>query len=218
MKDLDPENRLLEGASSHKYYIGDVVRDKFILEYERRNGFELPLSYQTYLRYFGGCGASDFNGTHDFLTKIRSTDISQPSLLEKFEGVVELQDRSGFHPIKSSDGIVEIAKGFNPSVPFLVLNGVASGWVYWWNYDDMVGGLGQFDEWYRRWTDNALLILRKHEKMRSIPVGASIVELEETFPGEVTIEMKNNIEYARVEGLSYSFRLDENRVLAQLLS
>ena len=210
MKLLDPHRCLVYGASTHHYHVEQVVNYKSILKFERKNKIDLPTSYRSYLLHFGSCGASDFNGTHNFLTKLFKDDVSKPSQLTVFEGVQEIESDSPPHPIENSDGIVQIAKGFNPSVPFLVLNGVASGWVYWWNHDDMVGCLGRFEDWYREWTERTIQILEKHKLVESIPIGSPISSVENMFPDETSIQFQENRKIVRIKDLVYYFELDEN--------
>ena len=131
MRQLDPGSSIVYGASAHDYAIQKPVADADILEYKRKNKIELPLSYRTYLQYFGDCGASEFNGTLSFEKKIVKCDVSRPSQLSKVDDVHDYKDE---HPIKNENGRVAITHGLNPGIVYLVLNGDAAGYVCWWDH------------------------------------------------------------------------------------
>ena len=190
MEKLDPQKCLVYGASSHKYAMNPVVNDKPILEFERKNNIELPISYRSYLQHFGDSGAAEFNGTLSFLNDVSHRDMSSPSPMPIFEGTHDCgteTDDFKIDLLQCEDGRVEIARGFNPSTPYLVLNGDASGQVYWWNYGDMCGALGDFARWYHNWANRVVNRLRFHHKVNAFPIGSSTLELEEAFPGLVHV-------------------------------
>lgn len=182
---------------SHQCLFGPTVPLKKINEFEARNKIELPLSYKSYLLYAGATGPSDFGCIHDFFTRIYHADVTATSSLEIFENTVDVDcdDSSEPHPIASGDGTVEIAPGFNPSVPFLVLNGKASGYVYWWNYGDMVGGLGDFAVWQERAANESLAFVEREHAIFTTPIGTSHDELSNLYSGELKQEEFDGIEY-----------------------
>jgi hypothetical protein len=217
MRTLDPENNLVYGAGIHQYSISPVVADSKILEFERKNKIEIPRSYRTYLQYFGGSGASQFNGTLNFLDKIFPIDVSSPSPMPLFQGTHDCGTEEGdfeTHLLECEDGRVEIARGFNPSIPFLVLNGKASGQVYWWNFGDMCGSLGDFAHWHHNWANRVIDRLTLHHKVHVFPIGSSVQELMEAFPGLVNVWMDSSGEQrTKVRNTALYFTLDSNDIL-----
>ncbi|MBX2838576.1 MAG: SMI1/KNR4 family protein [Gammaproteobacteria bacterium] len=203
---------------SYQCPFGPTVPLKLINEFEARNKIELPLSYKSYLLYFGATGPSDFGCIYDFVSRIYHEDVSTPSLLEIFENPVDIDcdDDSEPHPIASGDGTVEIAPGFNPSVPFLVLNGEASGYVYWWNFGDMVGCLGDFAVWQMKVSDKHLAFVEKEHAMFATPIGMSRDELLELYSGEVYHEDIDGIEYLHHKKTRTAFILDQRGYLTSI--
>jgi len=211
MRELDPDCNLISGAQSHKYKIEPTVSDKNILEFETNNGIELPESYRTYLQHFGSSGASDLNGTNDFVDNISLMDVSKTSKIRIFEDTQDIVNKD--HPIASPDGLVEIAKGYNPVVPFLVLNGDARGYVYLWNFGDMVGGLGQYADWYSKWATDALTCLKQVKQMQQVHIGTNLTELQEIYPS-LEVRIFETTKYAAFPNmrkfLDCAFHLNEN--------
>lgn len=218
MRELDPEKELVYGASSHQYHIAPIVPDKYILDFEKKNNILTPPSYRTYLQYFGDFGASRSNGTNSFLDDVSHCDVSKPSLIPIFEGVQYYggeDDEYEEHPIECRDGHTSIAHGFNPCVPYMVFNGVASGQVYDWNYTETVWAEGDFALWYYRWAKTVVSRLKLHHKISAFPLGSKLSELQEAFPDEINVYHITSSNERGANGCNFAgkFILDENDTL-----
>ncbi len=195
---------------SYQYSIEPTVPEELIAQFEEKNKIELPLSYRSYLLYFGGSGPSDFGHTNSFVDKVSHEDVSEPSSLEIFEDIQDIDPEDGPHPIASGKGTVEIAIGFNPTIPYLVLNGEARGYVYWWYYNDMIGGAGEFALWYKRWADKALANAEKKHTIFSTPIGMSQQALWEQYPEELQHKERDGVAYAYHKETEAAFLFDAN--------
>lgn len=189
--------------------IEPIVPEKLISEFEIRNNVEIPLSYRSYLLYFGGAGPCDSGRTLDFTSHVYDSDVRTPSKLEIFENPVDIDcDIGEVHPIQSGNGTVAIASIASPVTPYLVLNGEASGYVYWWNHGDMVGAFGEFSEWYTRWANKSLAFVEKEYAVFTTPIGTSQEELWELFPGELKHEERDGIEFVHHRKIEAAFIFD----------
>ena len=215
MRKLDPDYSMGDSSHIHQYKINTTVSEKLIDLFETKNQIELPLSYRTYLMYFGASGASDYCGTLDFNTHISNIDVSNPSKLAVFDGTIMLEPNED-HPIKQKDGIVRIANGYNPTVPFLVLNGMAKGYIYAWNHDDVVTCHGDFSCWYEEWVDYNLVRLADINKMRLVPAATAFTELIDIFPGDFKLDIFQGVQFARHLNYDVVFQLDENKCVTTL--
>jgi len=209
MRQLDSNFELVYGSQFHRYRIEPVVSDKEILAFERKNRITLPESYRTYLQFFGDYGASQFNGTLSFQKDVSQVDASKPSPLSIFTNV---QDYTDSHAIEhNANGCVRITHGFNPSVAYLVLNGPASGHVYWLD-------LGEFSDWYLRWATWVLGQLKLYDRFVRFPIGSHAAELQQAFPDLVRIIRHGDDGplFAHVGYLHCNYELDKNKRLVRL--
>ena len=144
-----------------------------------------------------------------------------PSPMPLFSGIHDSgTEENDFqvHLLECEHGRVAIARGFNPSVPYLVLNGEAAGLVYWWNFGDMCGALGDFVYWYHGWATRVVNRLKLHHKICVFPIGSSLQELEEAFPDLVRVpaHQSSGERRVRVGEAALHFTLDARDILTSL--
>jgi len=176
MQELDPTRELHGHAWRHSYDIEPVIDDYDILEYERLNKLELPISYRTYLQYFGASGPSAYGGTFHFKKYIFNQVISNTSKLIPFEGFRDCEDDHTPLWVKH-DGMVQIAHGWNPLHVFLIVRGVSPGTVFY-DTGDILGCEGDFAVWYAKWADDYLRVLHERVALKNLPAGSAVSDLE----------------------------------------
>ena len=222
MRELDSTLELLPQAKVHRYYIAPVVSEKTILEFERKNKITLPPSYRSYLQYFGAQGASAYTRTIHFETEIFHKDVSGISDFVPFEGTREPTEEEISKGIRYEQGTVSIALGWNPIGPQLVLNGEASGYVFW-DSCEYIGCEGEFWQWYSTWTDKALAAINQRLTLKNLPRGTDITDVEKLVAKEnVSLGEWQNHKCAFIkhdvpsEEVLTIFTLDDNGLILEI--
>ncbi len=159
---LDINRDIIFGADQHKYIINPAILDKDIISFEQRSSIRLPDVYRSYLKYYGSGGAGPDYGIYSFSSDRLSHsvgDLSRDSQLTSISGCDT--DIPETHPIHNLNGVIRVGTAGNPTDYFMVVTGKELGRVFAWNYDDILCDEGLFDDWYQRWINHTLSLLKK---------------------------------------------------------
>ena len=178
--------------SGHQYRRLPVVAEKDLADFERRNGFEIPVEYRTYLQTFGAGGGGPHYGIYDFCKYVLPNTYPVPN---PFTEEVWYDDADGDDdPIWDSPGIAFFGDIGCGAVFGIELNGPSPGLI-WSDWQQALSPMGTFIEFYEKWIDKVEKGLERYHLMKSLMNGEKSIDRPQgiTFD-DIVAHMQCNFE------------------------
>ncbi len=155
------------GGGGHHYRRLPIVTDQEISDFEKNNGFELPLEYRTYLQTFGAGGGGPYYGLYDFRKYILPYTYKEPFPCTEEVWYEDIDDDD---PIWEHPGIAFFGDMGCGATFGIELNGNSPGrlWVDW---ADACSPSGTLIEFYQKWIDKVENGLERYQLLKSLMHG-----------------------------------------------
>ncbi|WP_020411212.1 SMI1/KNR4 family protein [Microbulbifer variabilis] len=152
-------------GNGHRYKVLPLVTDKEMLEFEKKNGFELSLEYRTFLQTFGAGGAGPYYGIYDFRKNVLANLYTKPfPYTSTFEFSDEVEDDD---PIWDYDGLAFICEAGCGTDYFIELNGSNPGQM-WCSWTDECSIEGSFLDFYKAWFEKVDIGLHRYQLLKEL--------------------------------------------------
>lgn len=149
----------------HGYKVLPIVTDKEMLDFEKKNGFDLPLEYRIFLQAFGAGGAGPYYGIYDFRKNVIPNVYTKSfPYSSTFEFTDEVEDDD---PIWDYDGLAFICEAGCGTDYFIELNGTNPGQM-WCSWTDECSIEGNFLDFYKAWFEKVDVGLYRYQLMKEL--------------------------------------------------
>ena len=208
MREIDSRFELVFASSSHKYKILDPVCEERLLEFESKNGVQIPAEYRSFLTSFGAGGGPGY-GIYDF-RKVESVSVKQRFHLTDSQEWPDDDD----DPIWDLPGLLNISTSGCGHDWSIEINGPQPG-TMWVNAGDRLQRCDSFGTWYGEWLDRVEWGLQKHKIIADmIASGAAISEIAIECGVEPIVLKQNGVTYIHFKGIPARIGADGDRAIS----
>lgn len=169
------------GAGTHRYRLNPPLSDAEMRTFEAEHGIQLPEEYRLFLREIGNGGPGPSYGLRTLAASAQAVAPAAPFPFApgKTDYPEEVLDRWNDEPF----GVLEICDHGCAIYSYLVVTGAHHGTIWDGEGTSVQPTELRFLEWYGRWADGSLHVVRNERLAERLRVGMTTDEVMQAVPG-----------------------------------
>jgi hypothetical protein len=204
------------GAGTHQYRLNPPLPEAEMQAFEAEHGIRLPEDYRLFLRKIGNGGPGPSYGLRTLAAAAQAVAPAAPfpftpGVAEYPQAVLDQWNDEPF-------GVLEICDHGCAIYSYLVTNGPQHGTLWDGELTNVEPTELRFLDWYGRWADASLRLVRAERLTERLRVGMTTDEVMQAVPGEWKKSQSSyaDITFFQAAGVPAQLELDEHDRVAKI--